>query len=164
MVLLAVLALAGCGAPPELRNFAPTAPPHPTSVPTPAAPPATGLPSGAPTVPATPTTDAGLVATACRGGPTGSRIISLLRGRAGVLPNDVGVRVRSGPLCAADWQYTVLDVTGHEELQVVTRERSGTLELVTAGTDVCTAEVRVAGPIGLRGLACDGGTVGVPGA
>lgn len=74
------------------------------------------------------------------------------------------VRVVSGPLCAADWQYTVLDVTGHEQLQVVTRGSGGAPRLVTAGTDVCTVEVRAAGPPGIRNLACEGGTLGVPGA
>ncbi|WBB71025.1 hypothetical protein [Micromonospora sp. WMMD812] len=164
VALLAALPLAGCGAPPGLRQPEPTGTPLPTAVPTPPAPPATGLPSAFPTAPVAPTTDAGLVATPCRSGPTGDRIIQLLRGRAAVLPDDVGARVRTGPLCAADWQYTVLDVTGHEQLQVVTRGRPGAPELVTAGTDVCSAPVRAAGPAGIRALACDGGTVGVPGA
>lgn len=167
VAVVAALALAGCGAPPDLRQPAsaasPTAPPPPTSVPTPAVPPATGLPSGFPEASATPT-DAGLVATPCRSGPTGERIVRLLRGPAGVLPDDVRVQVRTGPQCAADWQYTVLQVTGYEELLVVTRGRPTAPELVTAGTDVCTAEVRVLAPPGIRTLACDGGTVGVPGA
>ncbi|MFJ5620723.1 hypothetical protein [Micromonospora sp. NPDC093243] len=167
--MLATLALAGCGAPPELRQPVPTGTPTgtpsaPTTAPTPALPPATGLPSAVPTAPATPTTDAGLVAAPCRSGPSGQRVIQLLRGRSGVLPDDIRVQVRTGPLCAADWQYTVLAVTGHEELQVVTRGGPGTPELVTAGTDVCTVEVRATGPLGIRTLACDGGTVGVPGA
>ncbi|MCM0676469.1 hypothetical protein NCC78_17510, partial [Micromonospora phytophila] len=110
------------------------------------------------------TPDPGLTATACRNGPSGQRVTELVRGRDGVLPDDVRVRVRTGPLCAGEWHYTVLDVTGHEELQVVTRGRPGSPRLVTAGTDVCTIEVRAAGPPGIRTLACDGGPVGVPGA
>ena len=69
--LLAVVALAGCGAPPELS--------HPSTDPTPAATPgtSTGPPPGWPATaaPLTPpvgaapaTSDAGLVATACRNG------------------------------------------------------------------------------------------------
>jgi hypothetical protein len=73
-----------------------------------------------------------------------------------MLPRDVRVTVRTGPLCAGDWQYTVLAVTGHEELQVVTRGKPTELELVTAGTDVCGVEVRAAAPPGIRTLACDG--------
>lgn len=164
--LLAALPLAGCGTPPELRA-APTAPPTrtaapaPTGTPTlaPTPPPATGLPgAGAPTA------DPGLVAVRCPDGPSGRRVIDLVRGRGGVLPRDARVRVRTGPLCAGDWHYTVLDVTGHEDLHVVTEGRPGAPRLVTAGTDVCTAEVRAAGPPGIRTLVCDGGSVGVPGA
>jgi len=162
LALFTIVALTGCGAPPELRQ--------PSSVPTvtgtPTAPGPTGSPTASPTaVPTAPpvgtpsaTPDAGLVAIACRNGPTGHQVLRLLRGRTGVLPNNVQVKVRSGPLCAADWQYTVVTVTGHEELQVVTRGRPTAPELVTAGTDVCTAEVRATGPVGIRTLACDAGT------
>ncbi|MCO1596269.1 hypothetical protein M8C17_13995 [Micromonospora sp. RHAY321] len=168
LTLLATAALTGCGAPPELRD--PAAVPPGTGAPT--APGPTGTPSAAPTLaptgppvgapPATP--DAGLVATACPNGPTGQRVVQLLRGRAAVLPDNVRVQVRTGPLCAADWQYTVLTVTGHEELQVVTRGRPTAPELVTAGTDVCTIEVRATGPSGIRTLACDAGPAVGPGA
>ncbi|MBQ0903656.1 hypothetical protein [Micromonospora sp. U21] len=162
--LLAVGVLTGCGAPPELRD--PSGPPNGTGAPT--APGPTGTPSTPPATPpvgtATATPDAGLVATACRNGPSGQRVVQLVRGRGAVLPDNVRVRVRTGPLCAADWQYTVLEVTGHEELQVVTRGRAAAPELVTAGTDVCTIEVRATGPVGIRTLACDAGPVVGPGA
>ncbi|MEU8180623.1 hypothetical protein AB0B85_22170 [Micromonospora sp. NPDC049044] len=160
-VALAVLAsavLAGCGAPPELSE--PTATPTRTAAPTASGPstPPTGPSTSAPPLgTVTPTPDAGLVATACRNGPTGQRVVQLLRGRAGVLPANVRVQVRTGPLCAAEWQYTVLEVTGHEELQVVTRGQGSAPTLVTAGTDVCTIEVRATGPAGIRALACDAG-------
>ncbi|MET8355982.1 hypothetical protein [Micromonospora sp. NPDC005171] len=162
---LAVAALAGCGAPPGLGE--------PTGVPTHSATPTTPVPSTAPTTPpattpslgtVTPTPDAGLVATACRNGPTGQRVLQLLRGQAGVLPANVRVQVRNGPLCAADWQFTVLAVTGHEELQVVTRGEPSSPVLVTAGTDVCTIEVRATSPAGIRTLACDAGPANGPGA
>ncbi|GIJ29026.1 hypothetical protein Vqi01_41880 [Micromonospora qiuiae] len=162
---LVALLLAGCGTPPELSD--PT-PGLPTRAATPSAtgpaastpPPTTGLPA---TVAPSPTADAGLVAAACRGGPTRQRIIDLVRGRRDLLPRDAKVRVRNGPLCAADWQFTALDVTGYEPLQVVTRDQAGTLRLVTAGTDVCSIEVRVTSPPGIRTLACgDGVSEGVP--
>ncbi|WP_433314416.1 hypothetical protein ACQP0U_32050 [Micromonospora sp. CA-269861] len=160
---LAAAALAGCGAPPGLGE--------PTSVPTHTAAPTPSGPSTAPTTPptitpslgtVTPTPDAGLVATACRNGPTGQRVLQLLRGRAGVLPANVRVQVRTGPLCAADWQFTVLTVTGHEELQVITRGKPSSPVLVTAGTDVCTIEVRATSPAGIRALACDAGPANQP--
>lgn len=154
--LVALLAVAGCGTPPGSQRPAPP--------PTTATPTATDTPSATPTVPArsaVPTRSPTSVPNAapCGSGPSGDRVIAVLRaGR--VLPTDVRVAVRNGPLCAENWQYTVLTVTGHEELQVVTRTEPGALELVTAGTDVCSAEVRAAGPPGIRTLACDG----VPGA
>ncbi|RKN29714.1 hypothetical protein D7044_22475 [Micromonospora musae] len=167
VAVLTALAVAGCGVPPELHQSespsSPGAPSAPTSVPTAPAPPATGLPSTTPGL-SSPSADAGLVATPCRGGPTGERVINVLRGGAAVLPDGVRVKVGTEPLCAADWQYTVLEVTGHEELQVVTRGRPAAPQLVTAGTDVCNAEVRVVAPPGIRTLACDNGTVGIPGA
>ncbi|MGC4765123.1 hypothetical protein ACLQ20_19935 [Micromonospora sp. DT46] len=165
-MLLAALPLAGCGTPPELRRPAPTTAPTRTALPaTPSAaptpPPTTGLPGAGGN---TPTVDPGLVAVPCPDGPSGARIVDLVRGRGGVLPNGVRVRVRTGPLCAGEWHYTVLDVTGHETLQVITQGRPGAPRLVTAGTDVCTAEVRAAGPPGIRTRVCEGGSLGVPGA
>ncbi|MFF5054500.1 hypothetical protein ACFY1S_15090 [Micromonospora sp. NPDC000663] len=166
--VLALLALStGCGAPPGLAtpDAQPSTTGSPTAAPTrtPAATPST-VPSVPPLRTPSATPDAGLVATPCRNGPTGQRIVQLVHGRAGVLPPSVRVQVRTGPLCAADWQYTVLEVTGHEELQIVTRGRPTAPELVTAGTDVCTIEVRATGPTGIRTLACDAGPVVGPGA
>ncbi|WP_089154875.1 hypothetical protein [Micromonospora sp. NBS 11-29] len=156
LTLLALFALTACGAPPELHEPATAGPrastsatPAPSVTPTPAASP----PPVAPTRPApTPAP----VAVPCRGTPSGDRIVALLRGAAGVLPRDVRVTVRTGPLCAEGWHYTVLAVAGHEELQVVTRGRAGATVLVTAGTDVCGVEVRATAPTGVRALACDG--------
>lgn len=165
LAVFAAAALSGCGAPPGVRT--------PTAMPTGSGAPPTPGPSIAPTTPPvtappsvaiTPSADAGAVATACRNRPTGQRVVQLLRGRAGVLPANVRVQVRTGPLCAADWQFTVLEVTGHEELQVVTRGQPSAPTLVTAGTDVCTIEVRAAGPPGIRALACEAGPATRPGA
>ncbi|MEW2382519.1 hypothetical protein AB0873_10585 [Micromonospora sp. NPDC047707] len=161
VALLAVLLTAGCGAPPELRQPSPTraartATPGPTGTATAVPnPPVTGLPG----LPGTTTTpSSGLVAVACPAGPSGQRVTDLVRGRD-VLPGNVRVQVKTGPLCADEWHYTVLDVAGYEPLQVVTRGLGGAPRLVTAGTDVCTVEVRVAAPVGIRTLACDAGTV-----
>nr|WP_230417138.1 hypothetical protein [Micromonospora tarapacensis] len=157
--------LAGCGAPPEVRDgpgrlptWAPTATPSTAATPT-------LVPGGLPTAdPHSPSADPGLIAVACQGDPSAQRIIGLVRGRSGLLPKDAKVSVGSGPLCAAGWQFTTIAVAGYEPLQVVTREQTGTLRLVTAGTDVCTVEVRVAGPVGIRTLACgsDDGGLSVP--
>ncbi|MCT2276071.1 hypothetical protein M3G91_00420 [Micromonospora chalcea] len=156
LALLAVLALAACGTPPELRT--PPAVATPAPVPSTSATPTPSATTAAPVTPSAPALSPStpVVATPCRGRPSGDRIVALLRGSAGVLPRDVRVTVATGPLCAEGWQYTVLAVTGHEELQVVTRGETGTPRLVTAGTDVCGVEVRTLAPPGIRTLACDG--------
>ncbi|MGC4885878.1 hypothetical protein [Micromonospora sp. DT227] len=158
VTLLALLALTACGTPPELRDPPPSptgasrasasATPTPTASATPIVPAVPSLPARTPPAPDP-------VAVPCRGTPSGDRIVAMLRGSAGVLPRNVRITVRTGPLCAEGWQYTVLAVSGHEELQVVTRGRSGTPRLVTAGTDVCGVEVRATAPTGIRTLACD---------
>ncbi|WP_433494581.1 hypothetical protein ACQP26_30030 [Micromonospora sp. CA-248089] len=156
LALLTLLALTACGAPPELR--APSAAATPLPVPSVSGTPTPSATSAAPVPPPAPTLSPAVPVSAapCRGRPSGDRIVALLRGSAGVLPRDVRVTVATGPLCAEGWQYTVLTVTGHEELQVVTRGETGTPRLVTAGTDVCGVEVRTLAPVGIRTLACDG--------
>ncbi|WDZ87951.1 hypothetical protein [Micromonospora cathayae] len=166
MLALAVLVavpLAGCGAPPELeqRSGGPATPtgtgaPSATASPTPVPSATPPLPPVVPPV----TPDTGTVAVACRGGPSKDRIIRLVRGASGVLPSGSRVTVRTGPLCADDWQYTVLAVSGYEDLTVVSRGRPESLKLVTAGTDVCTIEVRTGAPTGIRTLACEGSGLG----
>ncbi|MEU4566182.1 hypothetical protein [Micromonospora sp. NPDC023956] len=161
---LLTVVLGGCGVPPELERY-PADRPTPTAAPsaTAAPGPPTGLPLPPPTLLPTAPGSSGAVAVACRNGPSAEQVVRLVRGSAGVLPGGTGVRARSGPLCADNWQYTVLAVSGYEDLTVVSQGRSGSLRLVTAGTDVCTIDVRTAAPTGIRTLACDG-TGGLPGA
>lgn len=166
LTVLAAVPLAGCGAPPELRQR-PAGPPPSTGTAQPSTP---GSPVPSPTAspllppPLPPTTpDTGAVAVACRTGPSGDRVVRLVRGSTGMLADGARVTVRSAPLCADDWQYTVLAVAGYEDLTVVTRGRPESLKLVTAGTDVCTIEVRTGAPTGIRTLACEGTGI-LPGA
>lgn len=165
LALLAAVPLTGCGAPPELKQGS-SGRPTPTGKPTASASaPPTAVPSLPGVLPVVPPTapGAGAVAVACRTGPSADRVIRLVRGSAGVLPGGTGVKARTGPLCADGWQYTVLQVSGYEDLTVVSRGGPESLQLVTAGTDVCTIEVRTGAPAGIRTLACDG-TGGLPGA
>jgi hypothetical protein len=74
--------------------------------------------------------------------------VVLLRGK-GFVAAGAQVTVQAGPLCAGSWQYTVLSIPGRGLLQVVTKGVPPGLELVTAGTDVCTAPVRVEAPAGI---------------
>ncbi|WBB78389.1 hypothetical protein O7606_19460 [Micromonospora sp. WMMD882] len=164
LTVLVALPVGGCGAPPELRHRSAGASTPPAATPTPG-----GTASPTPTPPALPPTlppsapSPGATAVPCRDGPSGERVVRLVRGAAGVLPGSGRVTVRTGPLCADDWHYTVLAVSGYEDLTVVTRGRPTSPKLVTAGTDVCTIEVRTGAPSGIRTLACDGTGI-LPGA
>ncbi|WP_018254991.1 hypothetical protein [Salinispora mooreana] len=156
MALLAALLTSGCGTPPELRDAQPSRSARSASpTPTDTAPTTTAAapPTGAPT----PTASSTPVAVRCPAGPSSQQVTALVRGQD-LLPADAQVRVVTGPLCADDWHYTLLAVTGYEPLQVVSRGSGTAPRLVTAGTDVCTAEVRVTSPTGIRTLACGAGS------
>jgi hypothetical protein len=129
----------------------------PTGSPAASAGPPTGAPvtpTGPPTTPPplspSPSGFPETYAVSCGGEPSGERIVRLLRRRAGLLPSGVRATVDTGPLCSGTWQYTVVVVPGREPLAVVTRTESGTLRLVTAGTNVCSIPVRTEAPIGIR--------------
>lgn len=119
-----------------------------SSVPTSRNPVRTGRPSTAPTP--TPTGFPETSAVPCAGRPTGDQVIAVVRGQGSLLPSGASVRVQTGPLCAGSWQYTVLQIPDHEPLQVVTKQAPTALTFVTAGTNVCTVDVRANAPVGLQ--------------
>lgn len=82
----------------------------------------------------------------CADKPSEAQIIAVTRGR---FPIGSGAKASLGPLCAGTWQYTVLSVAGREPLQVVTSGEPTSLKLVSAGTDICTVEVRNYAPAGI---------------
>lgn len=145
------LLLAGCDRPPEL-----------TETPDPVPPPGSGSPSGSP--PAFPVPPSGLpggapsggfgegIAVDCGGEPDQDELLNLLRAE-GMLDSGDEPEVVTGPLCAGGWQYAVVTVPDLDPLQVVTRGEAGDLELVTAGTDVCSVEVRIQAPAGIQDAA-----------
>jgi hypothetical protein len=133
ILLAGTAGLVACGVPPELRD------PHPPVPPT--------------TRSATPGFGES-TATDCQGNPTGEQVIALVRRSPHLLPAGVAVSVRDRPLCAGTWQYTVIQVPGHEPLQVVSNGPARSLTLVTAGTDVCSIPVRTGAPPGIRAVAC----------
>jgi hypothetical protein len=153
LLLLAVsatvaLGAAGCGTPPELN-------PPGSKVPSPSAtaspPPTTALQPPPPPPPPSPTASAGFsedYAVACGGRPTADQVVTLLK-RRGLLPNSYRTQVTTGPMCAGTWQWTVLD-TSNGPLQALSEITGNTLRLITAGTDVCTIEVRAGAPAGIR--------------
>jgi hypothetical protein len=153
---VATCALVACGTPPELR-------PKPgSSVPRPPSPlsPSTGIESTVVPIPPGQTATASPepsfteeYASPCNGYPTANQVVALVRQTGGLLPRNGSVSVLKGPLCAGSWQYTVFSVPNKEPLQVVSRGTPHDLVLVTAGTDICSIEVRTAGPIGIRNAA-----------
>jgi hypothetical protein len=143
--------LGGCASTPPVIDASGSSP-NPSSAP--AVPPddpsptdVVALPSSSPSAPSVAVFPEG-TAVSCAGQPTADRVIALVRAR-GMISTSAGVTVRIGPLCAGTWQYTVLDVTGHEPLQVVSSGAPNALTLVTAGTDVCSIPVRSGAPSGI---------------
>jgi hypothetical protein len=141
-VFAALVALNGCGVPPDV-------------VPTPAGPLPLPVTPGPPGGPATPPPalppptlpERDEAAVSCAGAPDGDAVLAVLRD-ASLLTADQGT-VTTGPLCADTWQYTVVSVPDRDPLRVVTSGPPDDLTLVTAGTDVCTIEVRVHAPTGI---------------
>ncbi|HTF12710.1 MAG TPA: hypothetical protein VK659_31515 [Asanoa sp.] len=154
---LVALVAAGCGTPPELKPPGTTVPrPSATASPTPTPPtpptvPATTL-SPTPGFPDSP-------AVACAGRPSADQVVALLK-RRGLLASSYSGRASVGPLCAGTWQWIVLD-TNNGPLQAVTEGPPTALRLVTAGTDVCSIEVRAAAPAGIRSATCDASPPGL---
>jgi hypothetical protein len=149
VVLGAALLLSGCGVPPELQPKPGVPVPSPT-----VSKSAVGLPSGFSLPPSIQPSSPGLfpdtVTATCGGRPTSEQVIALVRRTSSILPSSGTVTTLSGPLCAGSWQYTVLQVPEREPLQVVTKGAPTSLALVTAGTDICTVEVRSYAPPGIR--------------
>lgn len=141
--------LVGCGPPPEV------APTPDAPLPTPETPvsPGTAPPSaaGRPTDPPPTSVDD---AVDCAGEPDGSHVLAVLQD-AGLWGDtgEAGPEFSEGPLCADGWQFSVITVPERDPLQVITSGDTDELALVTAGTDVCTIEVRVHAPPGIRRVA-----------
>ena len=154
---LAVLggALAGCTPVPS-SPARPSAAPQPSLSPSPtpavvAPPPVVVVPVPPAPIPTTTGPD-DRVAVSCAGRPTAARVIALVRSN-GMLTGNAPVTVQVGPLCAGSWQYTVLTGTGREPLQVVSRGTPEALQLVAAGTDICSVQVRGQAPPGILSVA-----------
>jgi hypothetical protein len=121
--------------PPALNVPDPATPPPPPTTTTAASPSATGF-SESYVVP-------------CNGRPSAAQVISAVRRHGSLLTSGVSVTATTGPLCSGIWQYTVLAVPDHEPLQVVTKGAPSSLQFVTAGTNVCTVDVRAGAPVAL---------------
>lgn len=83
------------------------------------------------------------------GRPTGEQVIAAVRKARPGLPTGSGLTVKTGPLCAGVWQYTILTVTSSEPLQIMSKGAPASLTIVTAGTDPCSVEVKATAPLAL---------------
>lgn len=149
--LLGSALLSGCGVPPELQPTPGGVVPQPTVSPVPASlPPSFSLPSlsAPPSTTAAPFPEA--VAGPCLGKPTPEQVIAAVRRKTSILPATGAITVVQQPMCAGSWQYTIVSIPGREPLQVVTKGAPAALDVVTAGTDICTIEVRNFAPPGIR--------------
>jgi hypothetical protein len=150
-------------------------PPAATTMPTGALPPG-ALPPGAlptatlPTLPYTPPAGATVPTTTspvipgpspaprCTGGPTAAQIVRVVEGTAGI--PDRELKVIDGPFCSGTWQFATIEIVAkdsedkYEPLFVVTTGAPASLQLVEAGTDVCSKRVRTEAPAGIRVRAC----------
>ncbi len=143
--------VAGCGRSGGTQALPPSAVPaapadSPSAVPSspdPASPslPAVSSAAGFPTAYAVP----------CAGQPSPDQVLALLR-TSKALPANATATVTSGPLCSGTWQFTALDVTGLGPLQAITRGTAPALELITAGTDICTTAVKTQAPAGILAI------------
>ena len=106
-----------------------------------------------PTASPTPTGFSDSYVVPCNGTPTGAQVIALVRKQPGLLPAGVTVTVQTGPMCTGKWQYTILVAGSREPLQVVTKGVPPAISFETAGTDVCTVDVRASAPVALLDLA-----------
>jgi len=162
-LVLAVVALAGlvlsagCESPGGPDAVRPQ--PLPLASPQGTRPPTLGPPTlGPPTPTLRPPTTTGPVfseafAVGCNGYPTADQVVGVLRRTSGLLPARASVTVLAQPQCSGQWQFTVVSVPDREPLQVVTKGAPAALQLVTAGTDVCSIPVRTQAPQGIRSLA-----------
>jgi hypothetical protein len=89
----------------------------------------------------------------CDGRPSAAQVISLVRRHGSFITSGASVTATTGPLCSGTWQYTVLAVPNHEPLQVVTKGAPSALTFVTAGTNVCTVDVRAGAPVAMLATA-----------
>ncbi|MCP2325987.1 hypothetical protein HDA40_004494 [Hamadaea flava] len=149
----ATLLAAGCGKPPDLREQGvPVPSPSVLAESTrPPLPQATTTPSTAPTF-----SESYYVA--CLGNPSGDQVVATLRAKTKLLPKSGTISVTMGPLCSGTWQYTIVQAPGKDALVVVTKAAATTaapaaLQIVTAGSDVCTITVRTQAPAGLLAAA-----------
>jgi hypothetical protein len=153
---LVLMVLAGCIRQPD--DGGSLLPPPPTSSPAFAPPTSAPPPPTNPPRPPTPTppqspSPTGFAETyvvACGGRPTAEQVIAVTRRQPRLIPAGATVTVKTGPLCAGLWQYTILVVTDREPLQVMTKGAPTSLTFVTAGTDVCTVDVLAGAPLALQ--------------
>jgi hypothetical protein len=138
---------------PTPPTSSPLPPPPALNAPEPTATSPTPAPPSVPTTTSSPTGFSESYVVPCSGHPSAAQVIAVVRRHGSLLAPGVSVSATTGPLCSGTWQYTVLAVPDHEPLQVVTKGAPPALQFVTAGTDVCTVDVRAGAPVALLSTA-----------
>ncbi len=149
--LAVVLLLAACGTPPELRQRGGPLPTPSATEPSETPPYPPGFtprqsPSRSPSPSPSPSPFPEYTTAPCAGRVKAEDVISAVKANTSINPS----KALTGPLCAGTWQYTVVEVSGNDPVQVVTRDNA---KFVVAGTEVCTAEVRLYAPSGIKSIA-----------
>jgi hypothetical protein len=137
------------GLPPATIPTLPYVPPA-TVPPVITTPPRTTVPTTRPTSTVPP-------APRCTSGPTAAQLLAVLVGQPGMPEEEL--KVVQGPFCASSWQFGTVriadaDPKTAEDLFVVTTGTPTALEVIEAGTDVCSTEVQSRAPAGIRVRAC----------
>jgi len=154
-LLLIVAVLASCQSPGGGRVGPPPDPVRSASPGATKGPPtfAPGTPTRRPSATAPPTFSEAY-AVSCAGYPTADQVVAALRRSGnGMVSASTRVTVQLAPQCSGTWQYTIVNVPQHDPLQVITKGAPTALQLITAGTDVCSIPVRTQAPTGIRNLA-----------
>ncbi len=146
VAMLAVVFTAACGAPTDLSSQGAPVPQVSADPPTSNAPPSL---TRRPVPSATYTPWPEYTAVDCAGRPTKDQVAEVVRRDTNIDPG----AVIAGPLCAGTWQYTVFAVPERDPVQVLTKTTATGLDLVAAGTDVCSLDIEHQAPSGIYAAA-----------
>ena len=94
----------------------------------------------------------------CPAGPTAAQLVAAVQNTPGI--PDEPLTVTGGPFCAGTWQFSTMEIGSaatrdrNERLSVVTKGAPAALQLLEAGSDVCSKLVSDEAPPGIRVRAC----------
>jgi hypothetical protein len=87
------------------------------------------------------------------GCPTGEQVLTALAGAGVVDPAAHGLTVAARPTCANGWSAATVTGPDADALEVILRNRSGRLYVVTAGSGLCGDPDVAGAPVSVRAAA-----------